>query len=66
MTEETAQPKRNRGRWHFWFLIVFSILLIVVFVFYLPLRFQSSVQEHEENSSLMEEGDHLNVKDRSE
>ena len=61
--EEMVQPKVNRARWHFWFLIVVSILLIVVFVFYLPLRFQSNTQEHEENSSLIEENEHLNVID---
>lgn len=61
--EEVTQPKIKKGRWHFWFLIVFSLLLIAVFVFYLPLRFQSSTQEHEEEPSIMEEDDHLNVID---
>ena len=66
MREETVQPKKNKGRWHFWFLIVFSILLIVVFVFYLPLRFQSSMQGHEENPALMEEDDHTHEGDIEE
>ena len=48
MMEEIAQPKINRGRWHFWFLIVFSLLLVVVFVFYLPLRFQHSGAQHDD------------------
>lgn len=65
MTEEAVQPKIKKGRWHFWFLIVFSLLLIVVFVLYLPLRFQSSMQEHGENSPLMEE-DHPHEDDIEE
>jgi len=58
--EEKPQPKLNRGRWHFWFLIVFSLLLIVVFVFYLPLRFElSSVDRGEmvhEEGMVMSDG----------
>src|SRR3989338_6986789 len=36
-------------QWHFWFLVVFSLLLVVTFVFYLPLRFlhQSTTDDHE-------------------
>jgi len=66
MMKEITQPKKNKGRWHFWFLIVFSMLLIVVFVFYLPLRFESSMQRHEENPSLMEEADHPHEDDVEE
>ena len=41
--------------WHFWFLVVFSLLLIVTFIFYLPLRFQFTAQGNEEESSMIME-----------
>jgi len=36
------EGKKKPARWRFWFLITLSILLVVVFVFYLPLRFEQS------------------------
>lgn len=34
-------PIENNGRrWQFWFLVSFSLLLVVTFVFYLPTRFE--------------------------
>jgi len=42
--------KKKSTRWRFWFLVVFSLLLIVIFVFYLPLRFQNSATEHDDES----------------
>jgi len=41
--------------WHFWFLVVFSLLLIVTFIFYLPLRFQFTAQGNEEESPMIME-----------
>ncbi|OHA64609.1 MAG: hypothetical protein A3D64_00850 [Candidatus Wildermuthbacteria bacterium RIFCSPHIGHO2_02_FULL_49_9] len=55
MAERAKQLKTNKGRLHFWFLVVFSVLLIIVFVFYLPFRFQAGMQQHEEEPSFMEE-----------
>ena len=50
-----ASEKKKSTPWRFWFLVAFSLFLIVTFVFYLPLRFQLNVQPHEEGMPLMEE-----------
>lgn len=48
-------------QWHFWWLIVFSFLLIIIFVYYLPTRFLQQVgQPH-----VMDQGMH-NVIDESQ
>src|SRR3989338_11103676 len=37
---EFTKPALDKFRqWHFWWLVVFSFLLIVTFVYYLPTRF---------------------------
>lgn len=36
---EQKTPQEYSSSWHFWFLVSFSLLLIVVFVYWLPLRF---------------------------
>ncbi|OGZ43898.1 MAG: hypothetical protein A3J55_00500 [Candidatus Ryanbacteria bacterium RIFCSPHIGHO2_02_FULL_45_17b] len=40
----------NLRQWHYWWLITFSLLLIITFVYYLPLRFlyQASTGDHNE------------------
>ncbi|MDP3947541.1 MAG: hypothetical protein Q8Q41_02525 [bacterium] len=41
-TEEEKKIEENVIAWRFWFNVVFSLFLIVFFVYYLPLRFQHS------------------------
>lgn len=37
-------------QWHYWWLVTFSLLLIITFVYYLPLRFlyQATTDDHDE------------------
>lgn len=56
MTEEEKQLEKKLMPWRFWFLVVFSLLLIVTFVYYLPLRFRHSVMEHGAEESGMHTG----------
>ena len=53
------QPADGGGkkgkRWQFWFLVALSLLFIVTFVFYLPLRFQFNAQPHEEGMQMASE-----------
>ncbi len=57
---EESFPKQALDKfrqWHFWWLIVFSFLLIITFVYYLPTRFlqQSGVMRgHEEDKRMQE------------
>ncbi len=44
MTEEEKKAKKDALRWHFWFALSFSALLLAVFVWYLPLRFLHSIE----------------------
>ncbi|HEY4510048.1 MAG TPA: cytochrome c biogenesis protein CcdA [Candidatus Paceibacterota bacterium] len=44
------KKETNKNRWQFWFLVTFSVLLVLTFVFYLPTRF--------ERNFLREEADH--------
>lgn len=37
--EENKNTREEHSRWRFWFLLSFSLLLIITFVYYLPLRF---------------------------
>src|SRR3989344_4687099 len=49
MEEQYPKQALDKFRqWHFWWLVVFSVLLIVTFVYYLPARFlnQLSVNHH--------------------
>lgn len=46
--EEQQFPKQALDKfrqWHFWWLVVFSFLLIVIFVYYLPTRFLQQVDQ---------------------
>ena len=49
--EEQQYPKQALDKfrqWHFWWLVVFSLLLVVTFVWYLPIRFlQQADMPHE-------------------
>lgn len=42
-------------KWHFWFLVSFSLFLVVTFVYYLPLRFRYAAEkdEHGEMREMM-------------
>lgn len=62
--EEPSFPKPALDKfrqWHFWWLVVFSLLLITTFVYALPLRFlQQAVQEeagpgHEDGEGMQDE-----------
>lgn len=45
MNEEKVENLNNDARrWHFWFLVSFSLLLTVTFVYWLPLRFLHQAQ----------------------
>lgn len=39
-------------RWHFWFAVSFSLLLIITFVYYLPLRFQYAIVTDEHGDAM--------------
>ena len=54
MTEEEKKIETKIMPWRFSFLLVLSILLIVVFVYYLPMRFQynSLIHQMSDNASL--------------
>lgn len=45
MTEESNKTESQKQNSQFWFLLTFSLLLIVIFVLYLPLRFRSEVSK---------------------
>jgi cell division septal protein FtsQ len=46
MEEKTMENKKtNNRRCQFWFLVVLSLLLIIVFIYYLPLRFEQRILE---------------------
>src|SRR3989338_8251597 len=36
-------------QWHYWWLVVFSLLLIITFVYYLPLRFLHQASQDTEH-----------------
>ena len=46
-TEEEKKIEENIIAWRFWFNVVFSLFLIVTFVYYLPLRFRHSAMSTE-------------------
>ncbi len=47
---ENSQPnKESNLAWHFWFLVLFSLFLMVTFVYYLPLRFLHSASSGDEH-----------------
>jgi len=58
------EGKKKSARWRFWFLITLSILLVVVFVFYLPLRFQNSATQHDD--TMQGQMDHGETDERPE
>lgn len=52
----STELQQQMRRWQFWFLVSFSLLLIVTFVYYLPLRFEhQAVTSGEEMHEQMEE-----------
>jgi len=57
MTEENEQNANNERKWQFWFLVTFSLLLVVTFVFYLPTRFERNFLREEAGHMLPEEMD---------
>src|SRR3989338_11017893 len=57
--EEIQYPKQALDKfrqWHFWWLVVFSLFLIVTFVYYLPTRF---ISEQSLNHDAMMEDEHM-------
>src|SRR3989338_1302934 len=46
-------------QWHYWWLVTFSLLLVVTFIYYLPLRFlyHTTTDEHMEDISADNHGD---------
>ena len=47
--KKTVENKKSTP-WRFWFLVTFSVLLVVIFVFYLPLRFEHSVGTRDDDA----------------
>jgi len=57
MDDKLAQYKFRQ--WHFWWLVIFSFLLIITFVYYLPTRFlQQAVVPHDEQMPFDESQPH--------
>jgi len=56
MDEQFSKSALDKFRqWHFWWLVVFSFLLIVTFVYYLPTRFLQQIgTPHEEDEHMQE------------
>lgn len=56
MDEQFPKPALDKFRqWHFWWLVIFSFLLIITFVYYLPTRFlQQMGMPHEKDEHMQE------------
>ena len=55
LPEEQKIQEKKLLRWQFWFLVILSLLLVLLFVYYLPARFQHQSIEHD-NEIMVEEG----------
>lgn len=51
MIEREKNSKENT-KWQFWFLVVFSLLLIETVVYYLPLRFEHKILKGEDHAAM--------------
>lgn len=54
LPEEQKIQEKKLLRWNFWFLVTLSLLLVLLFVYYLPARFQHQSTEHD-NEMMMED-----------
>lgn len=52
------QNEKEALRWQFWFLVSFSLLLVVTFIYWLPLRFFHQAGEDMEMQMMDEIGEH--------
>jgi len=56
-TETKIEESGKRSRSGFWFLVALSLLLVVVFVYYLPLRFENQAgRDHDPTGMVMDDG----------
>ncbi|MCH7605029.1 hypothetical protein IID24_03530 [Patescibacteria group bacterium] len=53
-SDSTEAAEQGGKSWQFWFLVTFSVLLIITFVWYLPLRFQFMAREQAEEPVMVE------------
>jgi len=45
LPEEQKIQEKKLLRWQFWFLVTLSLLLVLLFVYYLPARFQQTTEQ---------------------
>lgn len=54
MPEENKTTQETNSSWHFWFLVSFSLFLVVTFALYLPLRFEHKILFQEDGKRMEE------------